>query len=52
MLHADLVADLPHLYQRFRHEAELSPCVRVGGIREKMVVRMFCIDAGRCQNCR
>ena len=41
VFHADLVADLPHLFQRFGSEMELLPGIRMDGVDHQMGVKVL-----------
>lgn len=50
MLHADLVADLPHLLQGVGGEVQLFSGVRVDGVDDQVRVQVFRIDVCGHQN--
>ena len=50
MLHADLVADLPHLLQGIWCEVQLLSGVRVDGVDDQVGVQVFRVDVCGHQN--
>ena len=50
MLHADLVADLPHLLQGIGGEVQFLSGVRVDGVDDQVGVQVFCVDVCGHQN--
>ena len=50
VLHADLVADLPHLLQGIGGEVQFLSGVRVDGVDDQVGVQVFCVDVCGHQN--
>lgn len=50
VFYADLVADLPHLFQRFGSEMELLPGIRMDGVDHQMGVKVLPVHMSCHQN--
>ena len=50
MLHADLITDLPHIFQRSGSEVELLSGVRMNRVNHQMGVKMLPIHMGGHQD--